>query len=710
MLQLLGVLYFQTGRRAQGKEKLKLALELDPNHLDALTNLGVAHHEEGRFEEALSLFKKALILKPGQPDLLNKEGFIFQDLRQHKEAIERFRAALQANSEFSEAWFNLGHSLSQLDRYGEAESAYRKVVLLEPSNHEAWSNLSESLYKLHRFEDSIEASKKSIAINPTAAAYHNLGQSLNAIGACEAAIRSTEVSIQLNPKSAVHHASLGDILLAEGRYEEGISAFKNANQLDPKSQKYVLKLAESEFQSGDYKTALATYGDRAEPAVRFLKALTSPIVSASVEELTETRERVWQALASLYISNTISDPLAELGRLPFHLNYQDQLDLPMNLAVAKATVNACPSLAWESPLIGSRSNGKIRVGIVSSTLNRHSTGRWFLQTAAGLADEDIELTFYDTGNKADDWTSLLVSKAEKSERLFSDLDASRRQIAEEKFDALFFPEIGMDPLTYYLSFARLAPFQFTTAGSPWSTGHPNIDVFVSGKDMETNESDQQYSERLIRTTSPLFVFEKGQSSPVSREDLGLPQDKRIYFCPQPAMKIHPQFDVAINEILDRDPDGIVVLISGKDRRLAELLDERLKRSMPDKTNRIITLKFLSYESYLGLCACADVGLDTYYFGGGNSSLDMLSVGTPVVTWPQQMLKGRITHSLYVTMGMEGLSVASKKDYAALAVEIAQNRDRRETLSAEILAKNEVLFMNRGVIEEFKDLIRRECRP
>ena len=43
-----------------------------------------------------------------------------------------------------------------------------------------------------------------------------------------------------------------------------------------------------------------------------------------------------------------------------------------------------------------------------------------------------------------------------------DLALAREQIARESLDILFIPEIGMDPLTYYLSFSRLAPIQLTT--------------------------------------------------------------------------------------------------------------------------------------------------------------------------------------------------------------------------------------------------------
>ena len=45
-------------------------------------------------------------------------------------------------------------------------------------------------------------------------------------------------------------------------------------------------------------------------------------------------------------------------------------------------------------------------------------------------------------------------------------------------------DVGMDPMTYFLAFARLAPVQCVTWGHPVTTGVPNMDYFISSDLLE----------------------------------------------------------------------------------------------------------------------------------------------------------------------------------------------------------------------------------
>lgn len=40
-----------------------------------------------------------------------------------------------------------------------------------------------------------------------------------------------------------------------------------------------------------------------------------------------------------------------------------------------------------------------------------------------------------------------------------ELDKARRAVAQEELDVLVYPDVGMEPLTYLMAFARLAPVQ-----------------------------------------------------------------------------------------------------------------------------------------------------------------------------------------------------------------------------------------------------------
>lgn len=48
------------------------------------------------------------------------------------------------------------------------------------------------------------------------------------------------------------------------------------------------------------------------------------------------------------------------------------------------------------------------------------------------------------------------------------LDLARSAVAREELDVLVYPDIGMEPLTYFMAYARLAPIQVRCPPRSWS--------------------------------------------------------------------------------------------------------------------------------------------------------------------------------------------------------------------------------------------------
>ena len=102
----------------------------------------------------------------------------------------------------------------------------------------------------------------------------------------------------------------------------------------------------------------------------------------------------------------------------------------------------------------------------------------------------------------------------------------------------------MEPITYTLAFSRLAPVQCVTWGHPVTTGIPTIDYFISSEALESEESDQHYTERLVRLKTPAIYYYRPET-PTSLKDraaFGLPESGALYMCPQSLFKLHPSFD------------------------------------------------------------------------------------------------------------------------------------------------------------------------
>jgi predicted O-linked N-acetylglucosamine transferase (SPINDLY family) len=263
-----------------------------------------------------------------------------------------------------------------------------------------------------------------------------------------------------------------------------------------------------------------------------------------------------------------------------------------------------------------------------------------------------------------------------------DLAQARTLVAARGLDALLYPDVGMDPMSYFLTFARLARVQCTTWGHPVTTGVPAIDYFVSTDYFEPDEAQHHYSETLVRLTDvafPGYYYRPQLPATSSSGAPGFDRGRRVYFCPQTLYKIHPAFDAALAAILRRDPRGEVVIVYDEeaDRYRLPQLKARLQRSAPDVADRIVFLpRTANREGYLQRLRAADVVLDTFPYCGGNTSLEAISADALVVTLPSELNRGRHTYGFFRKMRFTDTVAASAEEYAELAVKIAADADLR----------------------------------
>src|SRR5206468_560849 len=129
------------------------------------------------------------------------------------------------------------------------------------------------------------------------------------------------------------------------------------------------------------------------------------------------------------------------------------------------------------------------------------------------------------------------------------------------------PDNGMDWFIYYLAFSRRAPVQSIICGHPDTSGLPTIYYFLSSALIEAEDADTHYTEELIRLPSLPTYYRKptAPAKPKTRADLGLPDDKVLYLCPQSLFKLHPDFDGLLRTILEAVPNSWLVLLEGHDR-------------------------------------------------------------------------------------------------------------------------------------------------
>jgi CRISPR-associated protein Csy1 len=173
----------------------------------------------------------------------------------------------------------------------------------------------------------------------------------------------------------------------------------------------------------------------------------------------------------------------------------------------------------------------------------------------------------------------------------------------------------------------------------------------------------------------------------SRADFGLPEDRTIYLVPQSLFKIHPDNDALDRARCSRAIPTAWRCSSPRPRRAHAAFAARLAAAFeaPHRHPRARDLPApnIPHPTYLRLNELCDVMLDTLHWSGGNTSLDALASGLPVVTLPGELMRGRQSQAMLQALGARELvardaSVCRDRGRARAATASAARSRRRSS--------------------------------
>lgn len=371
---------------------------------------------------------------------------------------------------------------------------------------------------------------------------------------------------------------------------------------------------------------------------------------------------------------------------------------------------------------------RIKVGMVSSWFCNSAIGRLCGGIVEHLDRNRFEVVVCHVRDgkgevRRDFYTDDIERWADEAFALPRELDKARLRLAACSFDVIVYTDIGMEPFSYALSFARLAPLQVVFWGHPTSTGVPDsIDYYLL---MDAAEADlfavERYTEQLVRLESIGAFYranESGQLAPNKpREDYAttsptvrtLNSNAHVYACPQHCLKYHPDFDDALTNILEADPLAIIIVRDCSNRTTPNVLDRLRIRNAP--IDRIVRVPTLPLYEYVGIFGAAHVALEPYPFGGSITTLDAFEAGTPVLAWThQRSRRPALSASLYNILGISDCCLAEYvSDYVRAAVHIASHPVSRASISARLHERRHRLFENIAAVHEFQDFLERALR-
>jgi CRISPR-associated protein Csy1 len=432
------------------------------------------------------------------------------------------------------------------------------------------------------------------------------------------------------------------------------------------------------------------------------QCLTLPMVPADVNAVAAARSAFDRGLRQLEetlpaAARTLAPDrlLDELRWSNFLLAYQggDDRELQQRYAALAGRLVAAGCPQWRDP-IARRAHGgsRVRIGFVSAFFRDSTAGRYFERWVTDLPREKFEVWVYHLAPQRDALTERIAARADHFRRcpLWRPSQVAPR-VRADRLDVLVYPELGMAAATFALAALRLAPLQCAGWGHPVTTGHSTIDVYFSSNAMEPPGGADHYTERLVTLPGIGTRYPRPEfSGPAIREQFGLPEGVPLLLCPQSLFKIHPDNDRLFARVLGELPSARLVFFEGRHPRLTAAFRARLAAA-GIAAERTVALPQCGHDDYLRLNAVCDVMLDTINWSGGNTSLDALATGLPIVTLPGAFMRSRQSAGMLGLMGINELIAKDPDDYVAIATRLGSDRDWRKALVERIVGAQSQVF-------------------
>lgn len=678
---------------------------------------GQSHLKNQDYDLAILHFQSALNHAPEVP--LIHTALIETYLHQgdFEEAFEHLQTCLQSAPQHTAYLQLLGDLYMAQESYTQALYTYRSALASGPQDVETILRATEASLCLHQLDTALTLIDEGLTLSAQHVDLHLLrarvlflkGQPKMAAEICEQLYqvypdRLDIISQWLKYLStdSPHEALAFLIALAQQKPEQqGFLATQAAN--------LQRSIGDVEEAKQSLRLALQDPGLSQRVAYQLLLNLMHPMIPQNEAEMHAYRQQLqhWSNTlnnlepSKLSFQETPLTPYFKILSLLSFLPYLNINPLAARKAYGTFLQNSLPS---RSPLLAAAHQTPPHLVFVLHNnspvfqfiqgLLVHWPKRWKI-TVASISSDAYERTFEQSlKSQRPDFEYLQLSSA--PEQALKQLEALQAQI-------IFYTEVYADTaLQTFLASQRLAPIQVTSWLSSGSSGLNTLDYFISPRSAEQSQAQEAYSEQLVLTEHlPAYIHPPVFTSAIpQRSDYGLPEDKTLYLCSHLLHKLSPDFDFALAGILEKDPQGIVILqarpaIENIHRRMLQ----RLENQVPHCMDRIWFVPVMEQPDFYGLMHIADVFLDPFHFGGGTTSFEALAFNLPIITWPGERLHGRISYAYYQHMGVFDAIAMSPEDYIEKAVTIASQPAVNKALREKIAQNKHKLFQQEAAVLE-----------
>lgn len=274
-------------------------------------------------------------------------------------------------------------------------------------------------------------------------------------------------------------------------------------------------------------------------------------------------------------------------------------------------------------------------------------------------------------------------------------------------DIVYYPSVGMFPLTVYLTNLRLAPLQLMALGHPATTHSDCIDGVLVEEDYLGDTdcfSEQVYPlpvdalpytppENVRRVVNRKMSFADRQQV---TWPLSLPI--RVAVCAS-VMKVNPGFLSTLAEIYHRSrvPVQFCFYMGFAKGLMLDYLRDTIHAILPDaEVNAHMPVQM--YQQALNSC---EMFVNPFPFGNTNGLVDTVRQGLPGICLSGPEVHSHIDEGLFRRLGLPSMLIAhNREDYIKAALQLLENHEFRESLQKQLQENDVEQVLFRGHPEKF----------
>jgi predicted O-linked N-acetylglucosamine transferase (SPINDLY family) len=230
--------------------------------------------------------------------------------------------------------------------------------------------------------------------------------------------------------------------------------------------------------------------------------------------------------------------------------------------------------------------------------------------------------------------------------------------------------------------------------------------------MEPEQAQAHYSEQLVRLPNIGVCYEKPSLPPPTktRRDFQLRQEAVVYLCCQSLFKYLPQFDDIFAQIARGVPQAQFAFISSHTTAITAQFKARLQQAFAkfnlNSEDYCVVLPRLGRIDYFNLNLVSDIFLDTFAWSGGNTTLEAIACGLPIVTCPGEFMRSRHSYGILKMMGVTETIAQNPAEYVEIAVRLGLDARWRQDIVRKMSERHGWLYDDTSCVRALESFYQR----